>query len=256
MAQPESIDTAVRSSNHDIDWETFDPVKYFDANYRDLHREDAEIIGLVADFFRRAAPVQRRARAIDVGAGANLYPAMTMLPFASKIEFYERAHNNRAWLEQQLRTPAPSWTEFWREMQGGRPEYRRISDPMDVLSRTADVVEGDLFSLEPRQYDMGTMFFVAESITSRYREFGEAIESFIASLVPNAPFAAAFMRESSGYSVGGQAFPACSVDKEDVERCLTAVADVEESRVVDSHDLRDGYNGMIVVCGRRNRAEK
>jgi hypothetical protein len=256
VAQPESIDTAVRSSNHDVDWETFDPVEYFDANYRDLHREDAEIIGLVTRFFQQATPGRRRARAIDVGAGANLYPAMTMLPFASKIEFCERAHTNIAWLKQQLRTPAASWAAFWREMQGDRPEYRRISDPMDVLSRAANVVEGDLFSLKECQYDMGTMFFVAESITSQRDEFGQAIESFIASLVPNAPFAAAFMRESSGYSVGGQEFPACSVDEEDVERCLTAVADVEKIRVVESHDLRDGYNGMIVVCGRRTEAEK
>ncbi|WP_327002060.1 SCO2525 family SAM-dependent methyltransferase [Dactylosporangium sp. NBC_01737] len=251
MTDAESIDTAPTFSNADVDWDKFDSEIYFDNNYRELHHEDAQIIGVVADFFQRVAPGQWRPRAIDVGTGANLYPAMTMLPLASEIVLYERAFSNRAWLIEQLHSPAASWARFWLEIQGRRPEYRRISDPMDVLSRTAKVVKGDLFALEPGQYDMGTMFFVAESITSREDEFRRAIRRFVASLVPRAPFAAAFMRESSGYRVGDREFPACSVDEGDVGRCLADVAYIEEMQTVESHDLRDGYDGMIVVCGQR-----
>jgi hypothetical protein len=71
------------------------------------------------------------------------------------------------------------------------------------------------------------MFFVAESITTRNSEFVRATRSFINSLVPRAPFAAAFMRDSSGYRVGSRDFPACSVDERDVDwRCDSVATDV------------------------------
>lgn len=251
MADREPIDIAVPFSNADVDWDKFDPASYFDDNYGHVQRGDAQIIDMVADFFQRAAPGHWRHRAIDVGAGANLYPAMTMLPFTSEIVLYERAFSNRTWLTEQLRRPAASWADFWLEVQGHRPAYRRISDPMDVLSRAAKVIKGDLFSLAPGQFDMGTMFFVAESITNRGDEFRRAVGRFVGSLVPKAPFAAAFMRESSGYIVGDRAFPSCSVHEEDVERCLIEVANVDEIRVVKSHDPREGYDSMIVAVGRR-----
>jgi hypothetical protein len=251
VADPKSFVTAAPPGNADVDWDAFDSVDYFEHNYGDLHREDAEIIGLVADFFQRAAPGRWRTRAIDVGSGANLYPAMTMLPFTSEIVLYERAHPNRQWLSEQLRRPAPSWTDFWQAVSGRRPEYCRIAQPLDVLSRTANVVKGDLFSLEPDQYDIGTMFFVAESITNRHDEFRRAIRLFVDALAPRAPFAMTFMRESSGYLVGGRAFPACSVNENDVRRCLDEVTQNGEVHVVDSHDLREGYDGMIVAYGHK-----
>jgi hypothetical protein len=121
---------------------------------------------------------------------------------------------------------------------------------MEALGRTARVVRGDLFDLEPDQYDIGTMFFVAESITTRTDEFREAIRLFLHSLVKGSPFAMTFMRKSSGYEVGGRWFPACWVTEQDVRHCLSEIAQVRDVRVIDSH-LREGYSGMIVAYGHR-----
>jgi NNMT/PNMT/TEMT family protein len=237
--------------NKDFEWDAFDSDEYFQRNYQSLRKDDAEIINIVADFFHATGPEQWRERALDVGSGANIYPALTMLPFASRVTLCERSHRNRAWLQQELADPHVSWQDYWHQIGAHRPRYERIAAPFDLLKRNADVRKGNIFTLKPNQFDIGTMFFVAESITTRKDEFERATRAFVRSLVPKAPFAAAFMRGSTGYSVGPNRFGAYSVTEDDVERCLATGALIKDIQIVESHDLRDGYTGMIVATGRK-----
>jgi hypothetical protein len=254
VTEPESrdysaIDVAQRERNADFDWDAFDSTAYFDHNYGTLRDDDKQIIDIVAEFFQTREIPGLRSRAIDVGAGANLYPALTLLPFAAELILYERAFTNRQWLTAQLAQPSTSWSSFWSHIKGERRAYQPVKDPLSLLGRRAQVVKGNIFSLRPGQFDIGTMFFVAESITTRNDEFVRATQLFVNSLKPRAPFAAAFMRDSSGYRVGNRTFPACSVDTPDVERALASVATGVKIRTVESKGLRDGYCGMMVATG-------
>ncbi|MEV6600884.1 SCO2525 family SAM-dependent methyltransferase [Actinoplanes sp. NPDC051346] len=242
-----------RIGNGDVDWDQFDSRAYFDHNYGTLRDDDAQVIDIVANFFQDAAPAWAE-RAIDVGTGANLYPALTMLPFAAEVVLYERAFSNRQWLTDELRDPHRSWWRFWDHIAGGsrgHGAYAALREPFDLLSRRAEVVKGNVFSLPPGQFDLGTMFFVAESITTRDDEFERATQSFVNSLKARAPFAAVFIRNSSGYEVSGRSFPACSVDERHVRRALAPVAQGTRIRPVTSADHRDGYHAMIVATGRK-----
>jgi len=217
-----------------------------------LRPDDEQIISIVADYFQaRKARDGWRDKAIDVGSGANLYPALTMLPFTSEVTLYERAQSNCDWLRSQKALPNESWWQFWSHMTAGRPDYRGIKEPFDLLGSRAKVVKGNIFNLKPAQYDIGTMFFVAESITTRNDEFERATRAFVTSLKPGSPFAAAFMKDSSGYTVGNVSFPACSVDERDITRALAKVARDVTLTTVESNDLREGYGGMIVATGRK-----
>ncbi|XVU22184.1 SCO2525 family SAM-dependent methyltransferase [Actinoplanes sp. CA-054009] len=239
--------------NGDVDWDSFDSQAYFSHNYRELRDDDARIIQIVGDFFARTMTPRSRGmdRAIDVGSGTNLYPSLTMLPHAARITLFERAFTNREWLQTELRRPHGSWRQFWDAITAGQPAYRVINEPLDVLHVRADVARGNVFALSPDQYDIGTMFFVAESITTRSDEFQRATRKFVSALKSGAPFAAAFMRNSSGYFVGDRHFPACSVDRWDVARALAPVARNVDIQEVESNDLRDGYCGMLVATGRK-----
>ncbi|MBU2669350.1 hypothetical protein KOI35_38145 [Actinoplanes bogorensis] len=236
--------------NADVNWDEFDSQAYFQHNYGELRRDDARIIEIIANFFQTAIP-KRLGRAIDVGSGTNLYPALTMLPYSSRVTLFERAFTNRAWLSHELEEPNGSWKYFWDAIASGRLPYANIGDPIDVLHSRADVTRGNIFSLEEDRYDMGTMFFVAESITTRIDEFERAARLFVNSLHRNAPFAAAFMRDSSGYLVGNQFFPACSITEVEVARALAPVARNLHIELVESNDLREGYGGMMVATGRK-----
>ncbi|MEU7901349.1 SCO2525 family SAM-dependent methyltransferase [Actinoplanes sp. NPDC049118] len=239
--------------NAAIDWELFDTKDYFDHNYSTLRDDDRQIIEMVTDFFASECPQLHRARAIDVGTGANLYPALAMLPFAAEVTLYERAASNSKWLREELRSPSASWQSFWDAMATGPPAYRTVARPFEVLHHRTAVVEGNISDLEPASYDLGTMFFVAESITPSVSEFVKATTAFVESLRHRALFGAAFMRDSSGYEVGGRRFPSCSVEEDDVTACLLPIAHDLSVRVVESKDLREGYDGMIVATGRAGR---
>ena len=252
MADRDSLATELPSvsvSNADVSWDDFDSEFYFRHNYDRLRDDDARIIKIVTDFFDGSRPRRWPTQAIDVGSGTNLYPALTMLPYSSRVSLIEPAFTNRQWLSQALREPQESWDEFWTAIADGRPEYETFANPFDVLANRAEVHKGNVFSLAPDLFDIGTMFFVAESITTREDEFQRATRQFVRSLRPRAPFAAAFVRDSAGYLVGDRFFPACSVDEKDVERCLAPLARIADIRTVESRDLRDGYCGMIVATG-------
>ena len=247
------VEHPVNSSNADFDWDTFDSEAYFEHNYSSLRPDDAQIIEIIAGHFNGIRPRMGNGRAIDVGAGANLYPALAMLPFATNVTLYERAASNVRWLEKERLSPQESWQPFWSALSHDRDAYQGFAKPLEALASHTRVQKGDIFDLPVHQFDLGTMFFVAESITRRRREFVRATRSFVDSLLPKAPFAAAFMRESAGYTVGGRSFPAYAVDEREIERLFHEVAHGLTIEVIDSSTLRDGYCGMIVVTGRAGR---
>lgn len=245
--------------NAAIDWESFDTKDYFEHNYSTLRDDDKQIIETVTEFFAgffEKCPPPHRAKAIDVGTGGNLYPALAMLPFAAELTLYERATSNSKWLQEELRSPSASWKSFWEAMTAGQPAYRSVARPFEVLSSRAAVVEGNISDLEPAAYDLGTMFFVAESITPDGNEFVKATTAFVESLRCGAPFAAAFMRDSSGYEVKGRRYPSYSVEEDDVTACLRPIAYDFSVDKVESKGLRDGYDGMIVATGRAGRSQE
>jgi hypothetical protein len=210
----------------------------------------------VRDFFSSTLAGRSVKQGIDVGAGANLYPAMSMLPYCERITLWERGAANVKWLKEQIEGGySQSWDRFW-DVLVTRRRYRAVENPRAAMREKAWARNGDLFKLPPRQWDLGTMFFVAESISDRKHEFRDATRRFVASLRPGAPFAAAFMENSSGYDVGSLRFPAVAVRTADVENCLSPLAhDVRTLTVARLKDRRDGYDGMILALGKAGRAK-
>jgi hypothetical protein len=246
--------------NADAPWNMFSSHDYWRRNYRELQAEDREIIRRVSHFFVSALggcpPVQR---AIDVGAGTNLYPALLMLPWTKQILLADFSKSNVSWLHDQLAdqvSPWP-WRRFWREMRKAKG-YSDVNRPREQLRESCvsdpgygGVEQLSVFDLPKARWNLGTMFFVAESITEDPVEFHSAVAAFVGALTPGAPFAAAFMAGSDGYPVDGTRFPALPIKPDDVRRHLTGFGVREPS--VDLLDtryrVRDGYAGMIVATG-------
>ncbi|MHC3473316.1 SCO2525 family SAM-dependent methyltransferase [Streptomyces sp. 7R007] len=255
--------------NADAPWDDFDPSAYLDQNYRALLDADAEILSFVrnhfSDHFREHGEyVERPVLGIDIGAGANLYPAMTMLPWCREITLFERAPKNVRYLRDQQNRVDPAWDSFWEVLRKDQA-YDRIDGEWTDKFRTVTRVEkGDLFRLRRRglfgsrrldgRWQIGTMFFVAESISTSHDEFRRAVECFMRILAPGAPFAAAFMEGSTGYDVGNRHFPACDVDEAQVKESFRNFAEKVETRRLSevSHMVRPGHTGIILACGKRD----
>jgi hypothetical protein len=250
--------------NADYPWHQFDPESYLTDNYLTFRDDDRRTLECLRDFFVDALgddPCRTGRRGIDVGTGTNLYPALAMLPFCDRITLYEYSRANIDWLAKQRAADWPSWNTVWANFWLVLSEHRVYADltphPHIELARCVDIMPGNVFDLRsyPERYDLGTMFFVAESITSWQPEFAEALHQFLHVLHPGAPFAVAFMERSLGYEVGGKLFPATSVDPGDVRRYLAGRAfDVVTHHIgLGENPLRTGYSGMFLVCGRAGR---
>jgi len=222
---------------------------YLEQATKVLRDDDRQIIEIVRDFFATLDLPSHR-HGIDVGAGTNLYPALTMLPLCDEITLYEYATSNVSWLQREIQSYSPSWDPFW-DLLTKEPLYKSIESPREVLAARARIETGSVFDLPELRWNIGTMSFVAESISSELSEFQAALGSFLRSLRPGAPFAAAFMENSLGYDVSTHRFPAVAITAEDVETCLAGYAeDLEIRRIgTTSPRLRDGYEGMILAIG-------
>jgi NNMT/PNMT/TEMT family len=245
-----------KGRNEQYEWDEFDPVDYVKRNYAVLREPDRRIIREVRNYFSAVADPYSApgTRGIDVGSGPNLYPAMCMLPFVGEVTLSDHAESNVRWLEQEVWSYSAIWDPFWHELAESRP-YAAIRDARAQLWYKAKVAKGDLFKLPRARWDIGTMFFVAESISGERFEFIRATHRFVRALKPGRPFAAAFMAGSKGYEVGGNPYPAVEVQEADVRECLKDVAHEVDIHAwpVDSgnHEpLREGYSGMILALGK------
>ncbi|NUU21123.1 MAG: methyltransferase [Streptomycetaceae bacterium] len=236
--------------NSSADWDAFDPAAYSALNYATLRADDAQLLSRAAEFFA-AADIAEDAHGLDVGPGSNLYPALTLLPFCRSVTMWEYSTSNAAWLRAQVQSYDPMWDAYWAVL-ARNPAHARIRDPRAALAERAAVAQGSLFAMPRRLWDVGTMFFVAESMTTRFTEFEAAVGRFVDALRPGAPFAAAFVENSEGYDVGSRRFPAVRVGVEEVRAVLadrTAALTVDRVGLVDV-PWREGYTGMVFATGR------
>jgi hypothetical protein len=258
------VETAEPTQNADVKWAEFPSEKYWDRNYKELLPPDKKILQLVGYFFAKICLAKPRVdRAIDVGSGTNLYPALLMLPWVDQILLTDYSESNVRWLRDQVVDDEMdgeaqwTWEPFWRELRTLKG-YDQIREPRIQLRAACTgaggqaAIEGcSIFNLPPARWQLGTMFFVAESITQDPEEFASAIESFVSALEPNSPFAAAFMSGSDGCPLGDVTYPALPVTAQDIWDHFTrlhvdglSVDELEASELV-----RDGYEGMIVATG-------
>jgi NNMT/PNMT/TEMT family len=264
LALPSMVDVAAHVlHNADVQWNRFSSEDYWQRNYYKLQAEDREIIRLVSQFFitvfaGRADGAGAR-RGIDVGSGTNIYPALLMLPWTDQILLTDFSESNVEWLRRELADDSARWRwrPFWHELQG-KEGYAQIGEPRKQLREAcqgetghAGIERRSVFELPAARWDLGTMFFVAESITEDPAEFRDALAGFTGALKPGAPFATAFMAGSHGYPVAGTNFPALPITTDDVRRYFTELgaSDLSVERLRTKHRVRDGYKGMIVATG-------
>ena len=251
---------SMADQNADAPWNTFSSDDYWRRNYRELQAEDQEIIRRVSNFFISAFAHRPLAqRGIDVGSGTNLYPALLMLPWTEQILLTDYSASNISWLDDQLADDTSDWTwqPFWQQMRESKG-YREVDSPRKLLREAcvaepehAGIEQCSVFDLPTARWDLGTMFFVAESITKKPEEFRNAVARFLGSLKPGAPFAAAFMAGSDGYEVARTVYPAVPITTDDVRRHLTELGAGELSVEMPAteHRVRHGDTGMIVATG-------
>jgi hypothetical protein len=240
--------------NGAVHWSDFDAGEYYKINYVSVLPEDVEIIQCASKFLIEACGTPSALkRAVDVGAGTNLYPSLLMIPWAERIVLTEYAPDNIDWLRQNL-ADSPGgwpWQPFW-DLVADLPCYRTVDDPRRRLAAAHEIRRQSIFDLPKRTWDLGSMFFVADGMTTDAAEFELAVRKFLAALLPGSPFLMAFMEGSRGYEVHGMPFPSVEITPRSLDALLASLPVTGTSVLRTDNSvqrLRPGYDAMLLVTG-------
>jgi hypothetical protein len=240
--------------NRDVDWDAWPVEDYLSENYREIHPSDLAVIDHHSRFYREFA-AEGFARSLEFGAGPNLYPLMLAAAVSRHIDAVEPSAASVAYLTRQLGTgPDPSWDGFYRECRARRPD---LPTSLHLAMRRVEVKRGTAADVERDAYDLGSMHFVAESVTEERDEFRALCARFVGSVRPGAPVVAAFMENMGRYGLGdGSRWPGYPVDMDRVADAFAGTTeDLVLSRIDADETLPDyGYTGMVLLTGRRSGA--
>jgi hypothetical protein len=224
---------------------------YLAENYRELHASDDAVLVHHAAFYRDLAP-DGVDRAVEIGAGPNLYPLFLASGAARHIDAVDRSAAGLDYLRRQLADgPDPFWEPYWRRCRALDPGLPRTAE--EALARVR-VRPGDAFALAGAGYDLASMHFVAESVTEEPDEFAAFCAAFAATVRPGGHLVAAFMENMGRYALGdGSRWPGTPVDAPAVSRVFGPLTDdLRVERIDADPGLPDyGYTGMVLLRARR-----
>ena len=249
-------DRAQNMRNDAAPWSDFDADGYAKVNYATVLPEDEEIIRFATSFLiRTCGDHPPKHRAVNVGAGPNLYPSMLMLPWTRHIDFTEYAQSNIDWLTENV-TDEPgewAWQPFW-DLMAGDPRYNEVARPRRQLAAGHDIMKLSVFDLPANTWELGH-----HALRRRRHQFGRSGVRGRGTLLPRgelrpgSPFLMAFMEGSTGYDVSGVQFPAVKITQDSLAELVDAlpVTDASVLRTDNSvRPVRPGYDAMLLVTGQ------
>lgn len=240
-----------RWRNADPDWDRWPVPTYLEENYRELHAGDDAVLVHHSAVYAGLAPGSV-GRAVEIGAGPNLYPLFLASGAARRIDAVDRSAAGLDYLRRQLADgPDPSWRPFWERCRALNPGLPATAE--EALRRVR-VCRGDAFALAGAGYDLASMHFVAESVTEDPDEFAGFCAAFVAAVRPGGHLVAAFMENMGRYGLGdGSRWPGLPVDAADVARAFAPLTDdLDVTRIDADPGLPDyGYTGMVLLRARR-----
>lgn len=242
-------DTGPKSHFAEPDWSAFDSKAYVDQNYVGVREDDRALIELAIEAFRDE-PSQLEV--VDIGTGPNLYPLLAALPRARRLTAWELSPANIAWLKAEIAAPAlrPVWLDFWNIVRNGYGESLPAT-PHALLQDRFTPIEASVFDLPPGRWDAASMFFCAESITDSVSEFERALEAWSRCAKPGGRLIAAFMENSTGYTIAGRSYPATCLTADAIAAAVSPlVSDAAFTHIPRPPLVREGYSGMLFACGR------
>ncbi|MER5738583.1 class I SAM-dependent methyltransferase [Streptomyces sp. NPDC002262] len=233
--------------NADADWDAWPVEAYLAENYRSLHPCDVAVIRHHSALYRRLGPGSVE-RSVEFGAGPNLYPLMPAATACRAVDALEPGAAGHAYLRAQLRDgPDPSWQPFYALCRRLDPALPRT---LAEALRGVTAVRGDVRAVRRHAYGLGSMSFVAESVTEDHEEFARVCRDFADCVRPGGHLLAAFMENMPSYRIGdGPLWPACPVDAGVVREAFAPHARrLEIRRVGKDRTLPDyGDTGILLL---------
>lgn len=201
--------------------------------------------------------------ALDYGCGPCLYAALALVPYVDHLDLADYLPENleaiQAWLER--RNGAHDWRYVTRYLLANESEPAdQVDMRQDALrAKVRNLIQSDIRDRSKVAalpvYDLITSFFCLEGIGASRDEWCSFLSLLGSKVETGGSLLLATLRESTGYKVFDQFFPATYVNEHDLLDALVAAGFPEEGIHIEVEMMDDwteqGFSGICLAHAER-----
>jgi len=248
-------------------WTTWQADDYYRDYYGgDVKPDEREAIRFQVEFLRSTG--RTFTSALEYGCGPTLGRAIAASSYVGSLDMADRLERNldkvRQWAS--VDQDADDWSAFTRyvlQCEGVAWPNAGDMHAKERLTRTrmTDVVLTDAKQRDPLgrdrvgYYDLLITGFCVDCISTSKAVWRTCLVNVFTVLQGGGSFVVGALRRCRGYRVGDRWFPACDIDRADLEAALLrcgsdpAFLHIEERDLPAYHD--QGYDGILMASGRK-----
>lgn len=247
-------------------FDTFNPRAYLNEYYSKVGEENREILNFLHTAYEEIFNQIREAKLLELGGGPTIYQLISVGKHPVVIDFSDYLDQNLAevklWLKDNKKKH--DWNKFIRYVlskEGLGKDQNTVRKRAQLMrQKIRHLLHCDIKQPNPlgshhcKQYNIVSVNFVAESITSKLDKWAAVIDNILLLIKPNGYLIMCAIVEAQCYRVGDSFFQAVPVSSQDIIRKL----EKENMSIIDTHFVKaeqkeeQGYDGIFMLLAKRD----
>lgn len=245
----------------------FSPQEYLEEYYSHIGTENSALLSFFSKAYKDFD--ENSLKTLEIGGGPTIYQLISLAPVAKCVHFTDYLVKNleqiKHWVKNDSR--GYNWDNFILyalniEQPGKVHDQDSILERKGLIQKkltnfsTCNVFKDSVVDTNEGPYDLLSMNFVAESVSSDMKEFTAVLSRMSNLLVPGGVFVMSGLLKAKFWVEGGRKFPSTYLTEKDVIDLLTNIGYKIEifDTVAAEHDKSDpenqGYEGIFMVKAR------
>lgn len=247
---------------------TFNPKDYLNEYYSKIGSENDNLLKFFANSYRN---VDKNSLLLEFSGGPTIYSLISAADKVREIHFcdYLESNLNEIRLWKLAAKDAFDWSPFFKralQIEGlQNPQKKDIKRRQELLKiKLKKIFQNDVFKAptfrEKDKYNIVSVNFVPESITSSKKEWENLVKNICLILKRNGTVIVSALKDATYYRVGGKFFPAVSITENDLKKVLGKLGfEIIDLYCVPAEvlDIKspdyEGYQGFIFVKAKKNK---
>lgn len=247
-------------------FDDFSPDAYLGEYYSSVGEENDALLRFLVDAFSNVTP---GGRMIELGCGPTIYQLLAAARVVDTVALTDPVVSNLAVIERWLRAEPEAFD--WRPFIERTLAYEGGSESPEAVARRADLLRSKVGWLGPCDllapavlpgsvglFDVVGLHFVTEGITSDRATWAAALDRVLGLVAPEGWIVTAAVERATHWKVGSRAYPAVSLDVDDLVDHITAsgfsarlVRRTDAEHPDPSSPQHEGYSGLMFVAAQR-----
>jgi len=249
-------------------FEPFDPRAYLKEYYSHLGYENQELLRFLDEAYKTIFAELDTARVLEFGGGPTIYQLISAARYPVSIDFSDYLDTNlkevQTWLQDKPEQFV--WDDFVRyvlsregisaHLCGIEQRKRLLRDKIQRFIHCNAKATDPLISNVQAPYDIVSVHFVLESITTEMTEWDQLVDNIVPLVRSQGYIVMCSILDAQRYRVGEHYFPAVPISPETLETKLKqkGFSIIRMRSIEAEHREVQGYNGICMMLARKDDA--